>query len=69
MTPSSEQAHRFHPANRLLDQFPLPLTDGVSGVTRVAVIDGAASPLRVWKLGDMPGDVQRADRRHAIALS
>ena len=55
----AEQPDRFHPSERLLDQFPFPLTDHVARMPGRATIDGRVLGL----LRDVRRDVQIATGR------
>ena len=52
----AQSADGLQPAENLLDQLPLLLADGVAGMTRGPIIDGAALDL----LRDVRRDTQRA---------
>src|ERR1700719_1060302 len=45
----AQQPHGLHPAKGLLDQFPAPLTDRVTGMARRPSIDRATPPNRVLR--------------------
>ena len=66
MAELAEQADRFHPAEGLLDQFPLPLAHGVAGVTQGTAVEGtAAAPFDGGR--DMRRDVHPAHRGDPVA--
>src|SRR5258706_14743690 len=54
MSEFAEEADGFHPAEGLLDQLPLALTEGIAGVAHRAPVDGPAAAAM-----DGGGDVGR----------
>ena len=66
MAQLAQAADGLHPAEALLDQLALPLTDGVAGMARRAAIDRAAAGAR-RVLRDMRRDVHRAQLGDEVA--
>src|ERR1700680_5140385 len=60
----AQQANGLHPAEALLDQLPLLLTDRVARMTGRAGIDRTAAMRRLGILGDMRGDPHLAEQLH-----
>src|SRR5947209_1166432 len=58
----AQQADGLHPAEALLDQLPLLLTDGVARMTGRPGIDRTATMRRLGILGDMRGDAHLAEQ-------
>src|SRR5215212_2742975 len=58
----AEQPDRLHPPEGLLDEFALPLTQRVAGVSGRAPIDGTAAAAR-RRLGDVRRNAHATDRR------